>query len=133
MESCSHPEIKDTSARFRCHLQQTRYPVNGYAKEYPFPHEKAPGLRCLNRRSGANGPRRLIETASIAADGSCFLERDAWFLKVAMAFVKDGDRLTRRIVLIAFRVCTSYMIGVLAISRQSRLRDKSSWIILMAA
>ena len=49
MESCRHPEMKGSSACSRCHLQQARYPVNGYAKEYLFPHEKAPGLRCVVR------------------------------------------------------------------------------------
>ena len=52
-----------------------------------------------------------VETVGIAADGGCCLEGTPCFLKVAMLFVNDGGRLTSRMVLIAFSVCTSYMIG----------------------
>jgi hypothetical protein len=118
MESCSHPEIKDSSGCSRCRFQQARYPVNGYAEEYPFPHEKAPGLSCLNRCSWCewatsfpSRPLASLKTVTVSSNGT------PCFLKVAMAFVNDGGRLTRRMVLIAFSGCTSYMIVVASVKR----------------
>ncbi len=90
MKSCSHPEMKDSSACSRCHFQQARLSSQRLCQRIPVSPRESTWARLLGSlflaRMATSSPSRPLaspKTVAVASNGT------PCFLKVTMTFVND--------------------------------------------
>ena len=90
MKSCSHPEMKDSSACSRCHFQQARLSSQRLCQRIPVSPRESTRAKLLESLFLVRISHVVsVETVDIAADNGCCLEWDAMLFESSMLFVND--------------------------------------------